>query len=113
MTAIDEVGNETASAVFSFTTEPTPIDFVTIPSGQFEMGSPTDTNRTAIRRGTQHTVTLTGSYWMQSTEVTNAQYAELAQWALDQIHHWFTRRRAACAMHWGFDWEELLDLQRQ
>jgi formylglycine-generating enzyme required for sulfatase activity len=49
------------------------------------MGSPTS----EYGRGsgeTQHTVTLTRSFWMQATEVTNAQYAELAQWALDQGH---------------------------
>ena len=49
-----------------------PDDFVSIAADTFQMGtSPT------------HTVILTTYFWMAETEVTNAQYAELAQWAYD------------------------------
>jgi formylglycine-generating enzyme required for sulfatase activity len=46
--------------------------FVTIPSDTFQMGW-----------GSGHEVILARSYFMASTEVTNGQYAELAQWAFD------------------------------
>ncbi len=59
--------------------------FVTIPAGTFTMGSPSD-ELGRDPNETQHTVTLTATYEMQTTEVTNAQYATLAQWALDQGH---------------------------
>ena len=56
--------------------------FVTIPSGTFMMGSPTTE---PLRSGseTQHQVTLTRGFYMQTTEVTNQQYRDLAQWAYD------------------------------
>ena len=55
-------------------------EFVLIPAGTFTMGSPIY----EPYRGddeTQHTVTLTTPFYMFTTEVTNQQYAELAQWA--------------------------------
>jgi formylglycine-generating enzyme required for sulfatase activity len=56
--------------------------FVTVAAGTFTMGSP------ASERGhradeSQRSVTLTTPFAMQPTEVTNAQFAEMAQWALD------------------------------
>jgi formylglycine-generating enzyme required for sulfatase activity len=64
---------------------PEPAEYVEVPRGTFQMGSPPDEPG---RDGdeTQHTVTLTTAFVMQSTEVTNAQYAELAQWAVDNGH---------------------------
>ena len=83
----DSTGN-TDSVIESFevtATPPAPVAFVAIPAGTFEMGSPPDEPG---RDGdeTQHTVTLTTAFAMQTTEVTNAQYAELAQWAVDNGH---------------------------
>ncbi|MBE0567961.1 MAG: SUMF1/EgtB/PvdO family nonheme iron enzyme [Krumholzibacteria bacterium] len=57
--------------------------FVRIPAGTFAMGSPTtETGRDSDE--TQHIVTLTTPFLMAATEVTNLQYAELAQWAYDR-----------------------------
>ncbi len=56
---------------------------VQIPSGIFTMGSPPDEPGRWIVENL-HTVTLTTPFLMMSTEVTNQQYTELAQWAYDQ-----------------------------
>ena len=58
-------------------------NFVLIPAGTFTMGSPSD----ELGRDddeTQHTVTLTNNFYMSATEVTNQQYADMAQWAYDK-----------------------------
>ena len=57
-------------------------EFVTIAAGTFVMGSP---SLEAERRldEPQHTVTLTRSFQMLKTEVTNHQYREMVQWAYD------------------------------
>lgn len=57
--------------------------FRQIPAGTFIMGSPAD-ELGRFDEETQHEVTLTTSFEMASTEVTNQQYADLAQWAFDQ-----------------------------
>jgi formylglycine-generating enzyme required for sulfatase activity len=62
-----------------------PIGFVSIPPGTFMMGSPT----TEVSRSTgetQHQVTLTHGIYMQTTEVTNQQYRDMAQWAYNNGH---------------------------
>jgi formylglycine-generating enzyme required for sulfatase activity len=67
---------------YSFPTTP---GFAAIDAGSFDMGSPPEElGREAGE--TVHRVTLTTAFEMQSTEVTNAQYAELAQWAVDNGH---------------------------
>ena len=56
------------------------IELVLIPAGTFQMGSPTnELGRYDIE--ILHQVTLTHSIYVQSTEVTNRQYAEMLQWA--------------------------------
>jgi len=55
---------------------------VNIPAGSFVMGSP-DSEPGHGGYETEHTVTLTNSFYMSETEVTNQQYADLAQWAYD------------------------------
>jgi len=56
--------------------------FLAVPAGTFVMGSPEgELGRDSDE--TQHQVTLTHSFYMQNTEVTNQQYMELAQWAVD------------------------------
>jgi formylglycine-generating enzyme required for sulfatase activity len=57
-------------------------ELVLIPAGSFSMGSPEDEPGYLGDEG-QHPVTLTNDFQMFSTEVTNQQYADLAQWALD------------------------------
>ncbi len=55
-------------------------EFVLIPAGTFIMGSPVyEPDRSDDE--TQHTVTLTTPFYIFTTEVTNQQYAEMAQWA--------------------------------
>ncbi len=56
--------------------------FVVIPPGTFSMGSPAS-EPSHQSNETQHTVTLTRPFEMFATEVTNRQYAGLAQWAYD------------------------------
>ncbi|MCB1185248.1 SUMF1/EgtB/PvdO family nonheme iron enzyme [bacterium] len=59
-----------------------PEGFVTVPAGSFLMGSPED----ELGRGEVehlHPVTISRGFHLQATEVTNAQYLEMAQWAMD------------------------------
>jgi formylglycine-generating enzyme required for sulfatase activity len=57
-------------------------DFVYVAPDTFMMGSPT-TEPLRDPGETQHQVTLTHGVYVQTTEVTNQQYMELAQWAYD------------------------------
>jgi len=62
-----------------------PAGFVAIAHGTFTMGSPTsEPGRGADE--TQHQVTLTHGVYIQTTEVTNQQYRDMAQWAYDHGH---------------------------
>jgi len=60
-------------------------ELVLIQAGSFTMGSSEDEPGHNGDEG-QHPVTLTNDFFMFSTEVTNKQYAVLAQWALDNDH---------------------------
>ena len=51
--------------------------FSLIPAGTFMMGSPLDELRRSSNEGPQHEVTLTKSFYMQTTEVTQGQYSEV------------------------------------
>jgi formylglycine-generating enzyme required for sulfatase activity len=62
-----------------------PGELVLIPAGSFVMGSPED-ELGHLGDEDQHPVTLTNDFYLFSTEVTNRQYADLAQWALDNGH---------------------------
>jgi formylglycine-generating enzyme required for sulfatase activity len=59
--------------------------FVRIAPGTFTMGSPVDEPGRRDNE-TQHNVTLTHGIYVQTTEVTNQQYMEVAQWAYDNGH---------------------------
>jgi formylglycine-generating enzyme required for sulfatase activity len=59
-----------------------PAGFVSISAGSFTMGSPADEPGRNPDE-TQHQVTLTHDLYVQTTEVTNQQYTEMAQWAYD------------------------------
>ena len=62
-----------------------PDGFVLIPADTFMMGSPpVEPGRRADE--TLHSVILSTSFYMAETEVTNEQYAEMAQWAFDNSH---------------------------
>jgi formylglycine-generating enzyme required for sulfatase activity len=69
-------GGETLTFVSAY------IHLVPILSGSFVMGSPEDELGHHVYE-TQHNVTLTTDFFMSATEVTNKQYANLAQWAFD------------------------------
>ncbi len=56
--------------------------YVQVPAGVFNMGSP-ESELGRSPGEIQHMVTLTTPFEMSATEVTNRQYADLAQWALD------------------------------
>lgn len=57
-------------------------ELVLIEAGSFSMGSAED-ELGHLGDETQHPVTLTTDFFMFSTEVTNQEYADLAQWALE------------------------------
>jgi formylglycine-generating enzyme required for sulfatase activity len=69
------VANETLTFTGTYVAQPG-----TIPPGTFMMGSPT-TDMYRSSNETQHQVTLTHGVYVQTTEVTNQQYLDLAQWA--------------------------------
>ena len=48
--------------------------FVLIPAGTFTMGSPTDEPGRSANEGPQHDVTITQPFYLQQTEVTQAQW---------------------------------------
>lgn len=86
-----------------------PDGFVLIPAGTFTMGSP------AVEPGrssdeVQHTVALTTPFYMSITEVTNAQYAALAQWALDHDPPLVTATSSSLQDALDGSTQELLDL---
>jgi len=57
-------------------------ELVLITAGSFNMGSPED-EPGYLGDEVLHPVTLTSDFYIFSTEVTNQQYADLAQWALE------------------------------
>lgn len=82
LTGVDNKGR-TASKSIKIEIAADPFgNFETIPSGIFKMGSPGDEPQRWDNE-TQHEVTLTHDFYMSATEVTNRQYAEMAQWAYD------------------------------
>jgi formylglycine-generating enzyme required for sulfatase activity len=62
-----------------------PTGFALVPPGTFMMGSPT-TEPSRFTNETLHQVTLTRGIYVQTTEVTNQQYRDLAQWAYNNGH---------------------------
>ena len=83
-------------------------DFVLIPAGNFMMGSPIDEDLRGSDE-TRHLVTLTTPFHMLATEVTNTQYAELAQWAYDNGYCTATSALVSDALDGST--EDLLDLE--
>jgi formylglycine-generating enzyme required for sulfatase activity len=100
-------GTLTFTGVYIEDTE-VPSGFVSIPAGTFTMGSPAD-EPGRWDGETQHQVTLTHGIYVQTTEVTNQQYAELAQWAYD---HGYATVAADTSLHDALDGstQHLLDL---
>jgi len=58
--------------------------WVTIPAGSFLMGASEAAETSLRNEKPQHQVTISQPFLMQATEVTNAQYLDMAQWALSQ-----------------------------
>jgi formylglycine-generating enzyme required for sulfatase activity len=87
-----------------------PIDpgFVLIDDGSFLMGAPEEELGTESDEHPQHTVTLTRSFYLQSTEVTNEQYRQMAQWAYDRGYATATSSSLRDALDGST--QELLDL---
>jgi len=84
----DVVANETTTITGEYR-DVLPIwdTFVTIPAGTFMMGAPETepgSECDLCSEYPQHEVTLTRSFQMQATEVTNSQFVDLANWALGQ-----------------------------
>ncbi len=59
------------------TPTPVPTNFVYIPAGTFQMGSPSDEMCRDSDEGPVHTVTLTHGFYIQSTEVTQRQWVNV------------------------------------
>lgn len=73
-------GTITFTGIYVEGTGPTE-GFTLIPAGTFTMGAPSDEPGTQSDERPQHNVTLTHSFYLHVTEITNQQYADLAQWA--------------------------------
>jgi len=63
---------------------PPPSEFEFIEAGTFWMGSPEDELGAEEHEWPRHEVALTYDFYIQSTEVTNQQFADMAQWAYDR-----------------------------
>ena len=90
-----------------------PAEFVLVTAGAFEMGSPEDEpGRLADPHNSGyeslHHVTLTHGLYIQSTEVTNQQYKDLAQWAFDRGY--VTATSTSLSDNLDGSTQELLDL---
>ena len=74
--------NATLTFSGTYVVDPGPgAGFLPVPAGTFTMGSP-DTELDHRYEELQHSVTLTTPFYLATMEVTNQQYADLAQWAL-------------------------------
>jgi len=78
----DEEGWDDSESISIQVIPPPPPGFVVITSGIFTMGSPEEEYGRSPGE-IQHTVTLTKDFYISETEVTNRQYADMAQWAYD------------------------------
>ena len=76
---------DTASVSVSAATPP-PGAFVALPPGAFVMGSLDDAPDANGFEYPRHEVTLTRGFRIQTTEVTNAQYMEMMEWAVMRGH---------------------------
>ena len=83
--------------------------FVLLHAGTFMMGSPADEYGRSSDE-TRHQVTLTRPFSMFSTEVTNQQYAEMAQWAYDHDPPLVTATATRLRDALDSSTQELLDL---
>ncbi|MCP4545965.1 MAG: formylglycine-generating enzyme family protein [bacterium] len=86
-----------------------PGTFVPIPAGSFTMGSPPDELGRSSNE-TQHEVILTTPFSMQNTEVTNQQYADMAQWAYDHDPPLVTASNSSLRDNLDGSTQELLDM---
>ncbi len=68
------IGSQNQSFCIGSKTNSVGMTFSLLPAGTFIMGSPTDELGRISDRETQHKVTLNKSFYMQTTEVTQAQW---------------------------------------
>jgi formylglycine-generating enzyme required for sulfatase activity len=81
---VDRPGFSSTTCRLRVTADDGVADYVEIAPGTFMMGSPTtEVGHDDWGDETQHQVTLTRGFYMQTTEVTNQQYRDMAQWAYD------------------------------
>ncbi len=81
---------------------------VLIPAGTFWMGAQDSELGAVDDEYPRHHVTLTHSFYIQSTEVTNQQYMDMAQWAVD--HGYATATASSLRDNLDGSTAELLDL---
>jgi len=107
LTGTDTEGRTDSESITIDVTESSPSDFELISADTFTMGSPTDEPE-RYDNETLHLVTLTNDFYMSETEITNQQYADLAQWAYDNGYCTATSASLRDALDGST--EELLDL---
>jgi len=78
--------NETISFAGTYTEDQGEPEYVIVLPDSFHMGSFPFELGHDIDEEPRHTITLTRSFLLQTTEVTNGQFASLAQWAFDNGH---------------------------
>jgi formylglycine-generating enzyme required for sulfatase activity len=84
---VDRPGFSSTTCRLRVTADDGVADYVEIAPGTFMMGSPTtEVGHDDWGDETQHQVTLTRGFYMQTTEVTNQQYRDMAQWAYNNGH---------------------------
>lgn len=107
LTGTDSEGRDDSESINIDVTPSLPSDFVLIPAGTFTMGSPANEPERDSEE-TQHTVILTNGFYMPEGEVTNQQYADMAQWAYDNGYCTATSSTLQDALDGST--QELLDL---
>ena len=83
---------------------PVPPPMIAVPAGEFEMGDPD------AYCAIEHQVTLTHDFWLGQHEVTNQEYMETLQWALDHVPPLVTATTASVKDDLDGSVAELLDL---
>ena len=84
--------------------DPEPPPMIEVPSGEFEMGDPD------AYCADEHWVTLTHDFYLGQHEVTNQEYVEALQWALDHVPPLVTVTTASVKDDLDGSVVELLDL---
>ncbi|MCP4545968.1 MAG: formylglycine-generating enzyme family protein [bacterium] len=89
---------------------PPPVGFVLISASSFWMGAQDGEDDAQSDEYPRHQVTLTRAFHLQATEVTNQQYADMAQWAYDIGYCAVTSNNDSLIDTLDGSMDELLDL---